>query len=258
MARRDFCINSKGFILVFVNPFWHYQCQRELFVEIGTNKKNMIMLLLEEVHSICVNIKVVMFTLVTCRSEIPKDTYASFCEAHVIPQLLTMVRANIFRCLALDERLFLNKEIHKVLMTDALAMKLNREIVLTGKRHNLAFFKHNFQCVLIHIFVQERPQAFVNLLTTPINIVAPLFEFLAQRRIFIYQPFYSVIFHSCTSFTAVSADIVSVCMDCPKPGPWLYGSAVVWINKNRNPPLEEYGGVALVPAFRFCLIRASS
>ena len=54
----------------------------------------------------------------------------------------------------------------------------------------------------------------------------------------------------------------------PKSGPWLYGpevvwinqtrSAVVWIEKNRNPPLEEYGGVALVPAFRFCLIRASS
>ena len=34
--------------------------------------------------------------------------------------------------------------------------------------------------------------------------------------------------------------------------------ALVRIDKNRNPPLEEYGGAALVPDFRFCLIRASS
>ena len=28
MARRDIRINSKGFILVFVNPFWHRPCQQ--------------------------------------------------------------------------------------------------------------------------------------------------------------------------------------------------------------------------------------
>ena len=33
---------------------------------------------------------------------------------------------------------------------------------------------------------------------------------------------------------------------------------VITINKNRHPPLEEYVGVALLPSFRFCLIRASS
>ena len=27
MARRDIRINSKGFILVFVNPFWHLPCR---------------------------------------------------------------------------------------------------------------------------------------------------------------------------------------------------------------------------------------
>ena len=90
------------------------------------------------------------------RAEIPKDTYASVGEPHVIPQLLTMVWTKLFYCLALDERLFLHIEIHEVLMFYAFAMKLNREIVLTSKRYDLAFFKHNFQCVLVHIFVQER------------------------------------------------------------------------------------------------------
>ena len=35
-------------------------------------------------------------------------------------------------------------------------MKLNGEIILTRKRHDLAFCKDNFQCVLVHIFVQKR------------------------------------------------------------------------------------------------------
>ena len=97
-----------------------------------------------------------MFTLVVHWGEIPKDTYASFCESHVIPQLLTMFRTKLFCCLALDECLFLYIEIHKVLMFNELAMKLYREIVLTSKRYNLAFFQHNFQRVLVHILVQER------------------------------------------------------------------------------------------------------
>lgn len=45
-----------------------------------------------------------MFTLVMRWSEIPKDTYASFCQSHVIPQLLTMIRTKLFYCLALNER----------------------------------------------------------------------------------------------------------------------------------------------------------
>ena len=97
-----------------------------------------------------------MFTLVVHWGEIPKDTYASFCESHVIPQLLTMFRTKLFCCLALNESLFLHIEIYKVLMIDALAMELNREIVLTSKWYYLAFIKHNFQCVLVHILVQER------------------------------------------------------------------------------------------------------
>ena len=97
-----------------------------------------------------------MFTLVMRWSEIPKDTYASFCQSHVIPQLLTMIRTKLFYCLALNERCFLHIEIYIVLMIDALTMKLNREMILTRKRHDLPFFKHNFQCVLVHIFVQER------------------------------------------------------------------------------------------------------
>ncbi|MDY2914968.1 MAG: hypothetical protein SOU18_03565 [Alloprevotella sp.] len=70
-----------------------------------------------------------MFTLVMHWGEIPKDTYASFCESHVIPQLLTMVWTKFFYCLALDECLFLYIEIHKVLMFDELAMKLYREMI---------------------------------------------------------------------------------------------------------------------------------
>ena len=96
-----------------------------------------------------------MFTLVMRWSEIPKDTYASFCESHVIPYLLTMFRKKFFCFLALDESLFLHIEVYIVLMIDALTMKLNREMILTRKRHDLTFFKHNFQCVLVHIFVQE-------------------------------------------------------------------------------------------------------
>lgn len=97
-----------------------------------------------------------MFTLVMRWSEIPKDTYASFCESHVIPQLLTMILTKFFYCLTLNKRFFLHIEIYIVLMIDALTMKLNREMILTRKRHDLTFFKHNFQCVLVHIFVQER------------------------------------------------------------------------------------------------------
>ena len=70
----------------------------------------------EDVHSICVNIKVVMFTLVMRRTEIPKDTNASVGEPHIIPQLLTMVWTKLFCCLALDERFFFHIEIHEVLM----------------------------------------------------------------------------------------------------------------------------------------------
>ena len=81
-----------------------------------------------------------MFTLVMHWGEIPKDTYASFCESHIIPQLLTMVWTKLFYGLALYECLFLYIEIHKVLMIDTLAMEFNREIVLTSKRHNMAFF----------------------------------------------------------------------------------------------------------------------
>ena len=96
-----------------------------------------------------------MFTLVTRWGEIPKDAYASLCESHIVPQLLTMVRRKLFYSLAFNECLFPYIEIHKVLMLDALAMKFNREIVLSSKRQDLAFFEHNFQCVLVHVFVQE-------------------------------------------------------------------------------------------------------
>ena len=66
-----------------------------------------------------------------------------------------MFRKKFFCSLALDESLFLHIEVYIVLMIDALTMKLNGEIILTRKRHDLAFCKDNFQCVLVHIFVQE-------------------------------------------------------------------------------------------------------
>ena len=61
-----------------------------------------------------------MLTLITLWGEIPKDTYASFCESHVIPYLLTMFRKKFFCFLALDESLFLHIEVHIVLMIERL------------------------------------------------------------------------------------------------------------------------------------------
>ena len=135
--------------------------------------KNPAHLLLDElkhVHHILFKIQIITLALVFYRGKIVKNTDLNFREAHIVPQLLTMLLSKRCNGLTFNYHIIFYKKIHMMLVVDALAMKFYREIKFTHSK-NILLLKSNFQRILINVFVEKRSHIIVNDLATPCYVI---------------------------------------------------------------------------------------
>ena len=125
---------------------------------------------LKHIHHILFKIQIITLALVFYRSKIVKNTDLNFREAHIVPQLLTMLLSKCCNGLTFNYHIIFYQKIHMMLVVDALAMKFYREIKFTHGK-NILLLKRNFQRILIHVFVEKRTHIIVNDLATPSYVI---------------------------------------------------------------------------------------
>ena len=123
-----------------------------------------------------------MLTLVAQWRKVPKNSYSCFSKSHIVPKLLSLLCTQTFYSFTFNKSLVLYIEIYLMLMLYLLPMKIYREVILPNKR-DIAFIQNYFQCVLIHIFIEIRPQLTMYSLTAAINTITILPQLLKQRGI---------------------------------------------------------------------------
>ncbi len=122
-----------------------------------------------------IHIVIVFFALVFDRSEIIQYSDRGIGQAHIIPQLLTLFDAQRSNGFTLYSDIPFAKEIDKMPMFQRMAMIRHLKIIFLYEWY-LFLLKRHLQGFLINIFIQPRPQFFVNILATTDNVVNVRFQ----------------------------------------------------------------------------------
>ena len=152
----------------------------------------------EQVHITSIRIEVVVFTLIHDWSKINQKTYRDFCQAHIVPKLLTLSRPQGLNGLTFDNDVALTKKISIMLVLQRMSVEGNREVILLLIRY-FPLRKEYGQSLLIHVFIEEGTKSSVYFLTATIQIITILPKLFAQTRIHIRQ-LLNGIFHNDSSF----------------------------------------------------------
>ena len=134
---------------------------------------------LKSVHHAGGGVKIITFAFVLDRSEVIQDADACGGEAHIVPELLTLLRADMLNRLALHEDIIADQEVHEMLVLDALAMELDGEIIL-ALEGDVRLRERDSQCLLIHILVEERPHVAMDNLACAYDVIGVSAELLGE------------------------------------------------------------------------------
>ena len=142
----------------------------------------------ETVHDIGVCIEIIVFTLVADWCKIIENTYANLSKAHIVPQLLTLLIAELLYRLAFDKHLAFGEEVHEMTMLDGMSMEVDGEVKfpLVG---NIPFLQRNLQCILVHILIEIWPQVAMHCLAATIQVIAELLQLLIEVRVYLFELF---------------------------------------------------------------------
>lgn len=124
----------------------------------------------ESNEAFVLRIEIITLTLVFYRCEVIQDADPLPAQPHVVPQLLPVFDAQRGDSLALDDDMFLAQKVGLVAMAQGSSMETGLEMVFTDKG-NAALAKRNLKSILVHVFVQERPQLAVYLLAAAKDVI---------------------------------------------------------------------------------------
>ena len=102
-----------------------------------------------------IGIIVVLLALVFNWRKVIKDADTIIGKTQIVPQLLTLLCANLCNCLAFYNDMIFNKKIQSMFMRNLMSMEVDKESEL-GLKRNPRFFKSYLQGILVHVFIQPR------------------------------------------------------------------------------------------------------
>lgn len=149
---------------------------------------------LKSVHHAGGGVKIITFAFVLDRSEVIQDANTCGGEAHIVPELLTLLGAQMLDRLALHEDIIADQEIHEILVLDALAMELDGEIILALEGY-VRLRERDSQSLLIHILVEERPHVAMDNLACADDVIGVSAELLGEVGVCRLELMYGIVGH---------------------------------------------------------------
>ena len=134
---------------------------------------------LKSVHHAGGGVKIITFAFVLHRGEVIQDANTRGGEAHIVPKLLALLRADMLDSLALHKDIITDQEVHEMLVLDGLAMEKDGEVILTLEGY-VRLMERDSQSFLIHILVEERPHVAMDNLTCADDVIGVSAELLGE------------------------------------------------------------------------------
>ena len=137
---------------------------------------------LKSVHHAGGGVQVITLAFVLHRGEVIQDANTRGGEAHIVPELLALLRADMLNRLALHEDIITDEEVHEMLVLDGLAMEQDGEVILTLERY-VRLIERDSQSFLIHILVEERPHVAMDNLAAADDVIGVGTELLGEMGV---------------------------------------------------------------------------
>lgn len=138
--------------------------------------------MLKSIHHTSGGVEVITFAFVLHRGEVIQDANTRGGEAHIIPELLALLRADMLDSLALHKDIITDQEVHEMLVLDGLAMEKDGEVILTLEGY-VRLMERDSQCLLIHVLVEERPHVAMDNLAAADDVIGVGTELLGEMGV---------------------------------------------------------------------------
>ena len=149
---------------------------------------------LKSIHHAGGGVQIISFAFVLDRCEVIQDADACGGEAHIVPELLTLLGADMLDRLALHEDIIADQEVHEMLVLDALAMELDGEIIL-ALEGDIRLRERDSQRLLIHVLVEERPHVAMDNLACADDVIGVSAELLGEVGVCRLELMYGIVGH---------------------------------------------------------------
>ena len=137
---------------------------------------------LKSIHHTSGGVQIISFAFVLHRGEVIQDANTCGGEAHIIPELLALLRADMLDSLALHKDIITDQEVHEMLVLDGLAMEKDGEVILTLEGY-VRLMERDSQSFLIHILVEERPHVAMDNLAAADDVIGVGTELLGEMGV---------------------------------------------------------------------------
>lgn len=138
--------------------------------------------MLKSIHHTGGGVEVITFAFVLDRCEVIQDANTRGGEAHIIPELLALLRADMFDSLTFHEDIITDQEVHEMLVPDGLAMEKDGEVILTLEGY-VRLIERDSQSFLIHILVEERPHVAMDNLAAADDVIGVSAKLLGEMGV---------------------------------------------------------------------------
>lgn len=159
--------------------------------------------MLKSIHHTSGGVQVITFAFVLHRGEVIQDANTRGGEAHIVPELLALLRADMFDSLALHKDIITDQEVHEMLVLDGLAMEKDGEVILTLEGY-IRLMERDSQSFLIHILVEERPHVAMDDLAAADDVIGVGTELLGEMGVARLELMYGIVGHVVGGFDSVS------------------------------------------------------
>lgn len=138
--------------------------------------------MLKSIHHTGGGVEVITFAFVLHRGEVIQDANARGGEAHVVPELLALLRADMLDSLTFHKDIITDQEVHEMLVPDGLAMEQDGEVILTLEGY-VRLMERDSQSFLIHILVEERTHVAMDDLAAADDVIGVGTELLSEMGV---------------------------------------------------------------------------
>lgn len=150
--------------------------------------------MLKSIHHVGGGVEVITFAFVLHRGEVIQDANTRGGEAHIIPELLALLRADMFDSLALHKDIITDEEVHEMLVLDGLAMEKDGEVILTLEGY-VRLMERDSQSFLIHILIEERTHVAMDNLAAADDVIGVGTELLGEMGVGRLKLMYGIVGH---------------------------------------------------------------
>ena len=157
---------------------------------------------LKSIHHTSGGVQVITFAFVLHRGEVIQDANTRGGEAHIIPELLALLRADMLDSLTFHEDIITDEEVHEMLVPDGLAMEQDGEVILTLEGY-VRLIERDSQSLLIHVLVEERPHVAMDNLAAADDVIGVGTELLGEMGVGRLELMYGIVGHDLFWFVSI-------------------------------------------------------